>query len=60
MSTIWLWSIINKPQVLGCIAKWLFLFLEYEFTVVGKLGHTHVVVDALFGLPNTIETNKCI
>jgi hypothetical protein len=36
------------------------LFLEYEFTVVSKLRHTHVVVDALFKLPNTIETNKCI
>ncbi len=56
MLTIWLWSILNKPHVLGRIAKWLFLFLEYEFTVVDKLRHTHVVVDAIFRLPNIIET----
>jgi hypothetical protein len=28
------------------IAKWL-LFLEYEFTIVYKLGRTHVIVDVL-------------
>ncbi len=39
--------LINKPHVSGCIARWLLLFLEYEFTVVYKLGYTHVVVDVL-------------
>jgi len=34
------------------IAKWLLLFLEYEFTVVYKPSKTHVVVDDLFRLPN--------
>jgi hypothetical protein len=34
------------------IARWLLLFLEYEFTIVYKVGRTHVVVDVLFGLPN--------
>jgi hypothetical protein len=29
---------INKPQVLGIIAKWLLLFLEYDFIVVYKPG----------------------
>jgi hypothetical protein len=49
--------------VSGRIAKWLLLFLEYEFTVVYKPSKTHVVVDDLFrlldiskpsGIPNQI------
>jgi hypothetical protein len=24
--------LMNKPQVSSCIARWLLLFLEYEFT----------------------------
>jgi hypothetical protein len=39
--------LVNKPHVLGRIARWLLLFLEYDFTVVYKLGGTHVVVDSL-------------
>jgi hypothetical protein len=27
------------------IGKWLLLFLEYEFTIIYKLGKTHVVDD---------------
>jgi hypothetical protein len=45
--------LVNKPQVLSRIARWLLLFLEYEFIVVYKLGRTHVVVDALSRVPNT-------
>ncbi len=44
--------LVNKPHVSRRIARWLLLFLEYEFTIVYKLGRTHVVVDVLFGLPN--------
>jgi hypothetical protein len=29
------------------IGKWLLLFLEYEFTIVYKLGRIHVVVSVL-------------
>jgi hypothetical protein len=43
---------VNKPHVSRSIAKWLSLFLEYEFIVVYKLGKTHVVVDASSRLPN--------
>ncbi len=39
--------LINKPHVSGCITRWLLLIMEYEFTVVYKLGCTHVVADAL-------------
>jgi len=44
--------LVNKPQVSGRIAKWLLLFLEYEFIVVYKLNRTHVVANALFRVPN--------
>ncbi len=39
--------------MLGRIARWLLLFLEYEFTIVNKPSRTHVVVDVLSKLPNT-------
>jgi hypothetical protein len=45
--------LVKKPHVLGRIARWLLLFLEFEFTIVYKLGRTHVVVDVLSKLPNT-------
>jgi hypothetical protein len=45
--------LFNKPQVLGRIRRWLLLFLEYEFTIVYKLGRTHVVPNALSILPNS-------
>jgi hypothetical protein len=35
--------LVNKPQNLGRIARWLVLFLEYEFIIVYKHGITHVV-----------------
>jgi hypothetical protein len=44
--------LVNKPQVSRIIARWLLLFLEYDFTVVYKLSRTHVVIDALSRLPN--------
>jgi hypothetical protein len=39
--------------VLGRIARWLLLFLEYEFTIVNKPIRAHVIVDVLSKLPNT-------
>ncbi len=39
--------LVNKPQVSRMIGKWLLLFLEYEFTIVYKLGRIHVVVSVL-------------
>jgi hypothetical protein len=41
--------------VLGRITRWLLLFLEYEFTIVYKLGRTHVIVDVLSRLPDNFE-----
>ncbi len=46
---------VNKPQVFRRIAKWLLLFFEYEFIVIYKPGITHVVVDVLFRLLDSLE-----
>jgi hypothetical protein len=37
------------------IARWLLLFLEYEFIMVYKLGRTHVVANVLFRLLDSLE-----
>jgi len=47
--------LVNKPQVLGRIARWLLLFLEYDFTIVYKLGRIHVVTNALSRLLDSIK-----
>jgi hypothetical protein len=39
--------LVNKPQVLGRIIRWLLLFLEYDFTGVYNPDKTHVVANAL-------------
>ena len=39
--------LVNKPQVSGRLARWLLLFLEFDFKVIYKLGKTHGVADAL-------------
>jgi len=48
--------LVNKPQVSSCIVRWLFLFSEYEFVVVYKLGHTHV----LYGLLDTTKLTRVL
>ncbi len=47
--------LVNKPQVSRRITRWLLLFLKYDFTIVYKLGKTHVVVNALLRLLDSIE-----
>ena len=39
--------LVNKPQVSGTLARWLLLFLEFDFKVIYKPGKTHGVADAL-------------
>ena len=38
--------LVNKPQVSGRLARWLLLFLEFDFKVIHKPGKTHGVADA--------------
>jgi len=47
--------LVNKPHVSRRIARWLLLFLEYEFMVVYTPSRTHVIVDVLSRLPNSSE-----
>ncbi len=47
--------LVNKPQVLGRIARWLLLFLEYDFTILYKPSKTHVITNALSRLPDIRE-----
>ncbi len=39
--------LVNKPQVLKRIIRWLLLFFNYDFIMVYKPSKTHVVADAL-------------
>jgi hypothetical protein len=47
--------LVNKPQVLKIITRWLLLFLEYDFTILYKPCKTHVVANALLRLLDIIE-----
>ncbi len=52
--------LIKKPQLLGQIAKWLLLFLEYDFSMVYIPRHYHSVVDALSRLLDAIENPRVL
>jgi hypothetical protein len=47
--------LVNKPHVLGRIARWLLLFLEYDFIIVYKPNKTHVVANSLSRLPDSTK-----
>ncbi len=47
--------LIDKPQVFGRIARWLSLFLEYDFKIVYKHGRSHLIANALSRLPNQVK-----
>jgi hypothetical protein len=49
---------VKKLQLLGRITRWLLLFLEYDFLMVYKLRHSHLVVDVFSQLFNVIENPK--
>jgi len=44
--------LVNKPQISNWIARWLLLFLEYDFKIIYKLCRSHLMADALSRLPN--------
>jgi hypothetical protein len=45
-------ALINKPQVSWRIARWLLLFLKYDFMIVYKLNKIHEVANTLSKLPD--------
>jgi hypothetical protein len=47
-----LMDLVNKPQVFSKLARWLLLFLEYNFKIVYKPSGSHLMVNALSTLPN--------
>jgi hypothetical protein len=47
--------LVNKPHVSSMLARWLLLFLEYDFKIVYKPGRSHLMPNALSRLPNHTE-----
>jgi hypothetical protein len=39
--------LVQKPQISKKITRWLFFFLEYDFSIIYKPGKFDSVVDAL-------------
>jgi hypothetical protein len=52
--------LMNKPKVLGCIARWLLLFLEYEFIMIYNPCKTHVTENAFSRLFNNTKPTKAM
>lgn len=44
---------VNRPQIFRKIAKWLLMFLKYDFKVIYKPGKKPMVENVLSRLPNT-------
>jgi hypothetical protein len=42
--------LVNKPQVLRKIVRWLLLFLKYDFTIVYKPGKTEFTLSRLLNM----------
>jgi hypothetical protein len=49
--------LVKKLQLLGQIAKWLFLFLEYNLLVVYKPKGFHYVANAFLQLPEVTKNS---
>jgi hypothetical protein len=47
-----LMCLVNKPHVFCRLARWLLLFLEYDFKIIYKPCRSHLMADALSRLPN--------
>jgi hypothetical protein len=47
--------LVNKPAISRRVARYLLLFLEYDFIIMYKPCRIHVVADALSRLPNIIK-----
>ncbi len=47
--------LVKKPQLSRRITRWMLLFLEYNFSMVYKPMHFHLVVDVLLQLLDAIK-----
>jgi hypothetical protein len=47
--------LVWKPQVSSRMARWLLLFLEYDFSIIYKPGRSHFVANALVQMLNVIK-----
>jgi hypothetical protein len=52
--------LVNKPQVLRRIIRWLLLFLKYDFTLVYKPSKTHAILNSLSRLLDIYRTHMCV
>jgi hypothetical protein len=50
--------LVQKPQVSRIIARWLFFFLEYVYSMVYKIGRSHLVASALYWMLNLAKRNE--
>ncbi len=48
--------LVNKPTVIGWIARWLLLLQEFNFKVIYKLGKVHFVPNQLLDAKNAEPT----
>jgi hypothetical protein len=51
---------VNKPQVYNSLARWLLLFLEYDFKIMYQLGRSHLMANALSQLLKNFEPIKIL
>ncbi len=47
--------LVNKLHVSNMLAKWLLLFLKYNFKIIYKLGRSHLMANVLNRLSNNFE-----
>ncbi len=47
--------LVNKPLISSKLARWLLLFLEWDFIIVYKPSRSHLMWNALSKLPTHIE-----
>ena len=44
--------LVNKPDIVGRIARWILLLQEFDYLVIHTLGRSHMVADYLSRLEN--------
>jgi hypothetical protein len=52
--------LVNKPQVLGRIIRWLLLFLKYDFTIMYKAKQNSCSCKCIVKTTRCYITHKCV